>query len=561
MKGMNQFFILQRHFFNRLFQNELIPFGEEMRASLIVILAIFAVSGGFLSNSLLFQYLFSVVPEDESGSWIQKCYFIAFFMVIIGFLSSLELKIMFPDRLDYLTFSPLPINSLVLFLAKFSSLLLFVGLFSFSSNIFASLIFPLYLTSHKNVSFLYLIWFSISHIFSFYFSNLFVLFFCAMIFGAFMILPSSIFKRIFSNIQTTLMVFFLVSFAFFPSIFSSLEKIKSNDSPFLYLFPPLWFTGLYESMLKNTDPLFLRLALISILATLLSASTFILFTILSYKKLISSIPDVENSKGRFERIKNKFISIFEKLFLPGQIQRVMFYFLRKTLKRSNVHRVYLGAYKAVAFGIILFLIIFKWNPQNFKSIFDLNRTLLSIPLIISFFVIVGIRIVITIPFSYEANWIFRLTEKEDKKEYISGIKKGVFSLLLPFFFVLFLFYSFIWGIKISFLHILYGLLLSSLLTQILFSNLKKIPFTCTFVPGKTDIKNYWPIYLFSFIGYLYIFTTLEYWMIKNDFSFLLLLILLILAITLSRKLSRKSNFDFVYEEEPEPVMISLNLNK
>lgn len=357
------------------------------------------------------------------------------------------------------------------------------------------------------------------------------------------------------------MIFYLGVFSIFPYIFSSIAKIKSENSFLIYLFPPLWFTGLYEFLVNGGDPLFSKLSLISISATLFFIVFFIIFSILSYRRIAMENSESKNRKGRFISFFKKISLIAEKIFLPTNTQRAIFNFFLKTLKRSSLHRTYLGAYKALAFGIIIFLCIPKINPQNLKNILEINKTLLSVPLIISFLIIAGIRIIITIPAFYEANWIFKLTEKREKKDYILGLKKGVLFYLFPYSLTLLMFYSIIWGIKISLLHILYAVILSAFLTEILFSNLKKIPFTCTFVPGKTDIKNYWPIYLFSFIGYLYTFRTLEYLMIKNNFLFLLFSIFSILSIVaLSNHRRYSENFNFIYEDEPEPSIVSLNLN-
>lgn len=248
------------------------------------------------------------------------------------------------------------------------------------------------------------------------------------------------------------------------------------------------------------------------------------------------------------------------LFLRNSIERAIFDFVKKTLRSSPIHKVYLSCFLAVGLGISLFLILCKFS-DNYKLMFNINKTLLSIPLILGFFKTLGIRIIVTIPSNLESNWIFKLTERRDKKFYISGLKKSIFILqILPLFSIFFLFYTLIWRIKISSLHILYSLTLTYFLMEILFSNFKKIPFTCSFLPGKADIKNYWSLYILAFTSYVLIFTNLGYWMLKEPYLFVYFYALLFLVTAfLQMRRKRAFDFNFVYEEEPEPVIITLNL--
>jgi hypothetical protein len=61
-----QFLVLTGHFFNRFFQYDLVAFEEQMKQRLIAVLALLAVLGGHISNSILFKYFF--VP-DNGVSW------------------------------------------------------------------------------------------------------------------------------------------------------------------------------------------------------------------------------------------------------------------------------------------------------------------------------------------------------------------------------------------------------------------------------------------------------------------------------------------------------------
>lgn len=304
-----RFLILTKDFFWRFFGNETIPFREQMEASIIVILTMLAVAGGYLANSLLFYYLYFDVPLNDSFIWVKKCFFLSFFMMIMGFISALELRVIFPDNTEHSNLSPLPVSPKLFFLSKFSSLLLFVGLFSISSNFFASFVFSLYLTALKNVTFFYLIRFFIAHILSTYLANLFVFLFGAFLLGIFLVIsPFHLFKKLSTYLQSFLMVLFLVSFSFFPTIFSRLEE-DGLKSSFVNFFPPMWFTGLYDTILGIDEPIFKKLALLSLLITFLLGILFVLFSFITYKKLFVRL--VEAKKGKTKGLrKRKFWKLF-----------------------------------------------------------------------------------------------------------------------------------------------------------------------------------------------------------------------------------------------------------
>ena len=68
-----QFLILTRHFFLRLFINDIVFFEESMQQKIIALIAILAVFSGHLSTVLLSKYLWI---RDENLSWAEKCLFI-----------------------------------------------------------------------------------------------------------------------------------------------------------------------------------------------------------------------------------------------------------------------------------------------------------------------------------------------------------------------------------------------------------------------------------------------------------------------------------------------------
>jgi hypothetical protein len=185
--------------------------------------------------------------------------------------------------------------------------------------------------------------------------------------------------------------------------------------------------------------------------------------------------------------------------------------------------------------------------------------------VLAFFLIVGVRVVFTIPAELRANWTFRLTAggEVDVKRYLAGVRRAVaFCLVLPFFAALLPVHAALCGLRIAALHFGFGFLWALVLAELLLLGFTKLPFTCPHVSGKGNLKVFWPAYLFAFLTYAYGFAALERVALRTPgwsaaLAGSLLILLVGLAAYRSRLLSRRSGF--VFEELPDPAVVALGL--
>jgi len=269
--------------------------------------------------------------------------------------------------------------------------------------------------------------------------------------------------------------------------------------------------------------------------------------------------EVKKKTAHFVRLKKFFLNLFNSVFLRNHIQRAVFYFFGKTLVRSMLHKMRMASYMATSIAVILIILVS--GSSSIQELSDVNKTLLSIPLVLSFFLLIGIRAIVNIPTSNEANWVFKLTEGTDKKNYFSGLKKGIFFfMLLPLFALLFLFYSFLWGWQLAFYHCLFGMIVSLLLMEVLFINYHKIPFACSYLPGKAKLHLYWIIYIISFLIYAFLMSSIEYRILNSPLNLLIfygVVFLIIVVLKVSQNHFIYKKLEILYEEMPEPVMVTL----
>jgi len=564
-----QFLILTRHFFHRLFQNDMVDFEDQMLERLIGILALLGFFCGLLSYGFLNHY--GWVP-DTGTSWVEKCAFMTFCMLVMALVAVLEWDIIFPDARDYKNLYVLPLKTRTLFGAKFTSLILLVGLFALSMIFFSTPVFVAYLPQWQSSNLLFLFVFGLVHILSLFLATSFAFFFNVFLMGIFMtLLGYKLFNRISIYIRSFLLlgyVFLIILYlrilAYGVGYFLPSEKLKGNTpimQTLINYFPPLWFTDLYETLLGNTNLPFHGTWERALIGLITMIGVFSLATGISYRHFIKRLGTSQKNRVHLQKLRSIIARGFDWTFLRNSVQRAVFHFYSQTLKTSMFHKMRLASYVAVGVGLILILIAPKLGDPN--TLLEVNKTTLSVPLIFSFFLLLGIRGIVNVPISLEANWIFQITEQENIQHYISGLRKGIFFLnLLPLFTLLFIFYSFIWDGMTAFYHCLYCLTVSVFVMEVFFLTFTKVPFACSYLPGKEKIQLFWIAYLFGFLAYISLMSWIEWMLLKapSKSGFLIFLgsvLLVILGIRIFQVLIFYKKYSIKYEEEPEPVIVGL----
>jgi hypothetical protein len=561
-----QFKVLTRHFFLRLFKNDLVDFEDQMKERVIGILAILAVFSGLISYVFLGKYEFT---PDQGQSAIEKMLFITFFMLVMGFVAILEWDVMFPDKRDYANLNPLPLKIRTILLAKFTSLLLFVGLFALSLNILSSVFFVLLLPQWRSTSVFFFVGHTLVHLLIMFLACFFGFFLYIVILGIFQVLLGA---RTFAKASTSLRSLFLIIQLFLILTYLRIlvygldnliptEQLRS-DLPrlgrFFNYFPPFWFTDLYETALGNPQLPFHGRYMFALIGLAVMGLVFTLTMGFAYGRSLRRIDAGHRMRLRTGRW---FLeAAFNSLFLKNLTQRAIFHFYRKTLKSSMFHRMRLATYVACGMALVPFLITMRAVQKG--HLLAINLTLVIIPQVLSFALLLGLRSVMSVPVSLEANWVFRMTERPKILAYFTGVRKAILLMKLgPLFVLVFAVYAVLWDPRTSLYHTLYGLAVSIIVMEILFVRYMKIPFACSYLPGKEKIQIYWLPYILVFLAYVNIAGRIELQILKTPFY----LIYFYGACLISLVGIRAYQIFFLYkrnriqfEEEPEPLMIGLD---
>ncbi|MBM3747355.1 MAG: hypothetical protein FJW34_16335 [Acidobacteria bacterium] len=567
-----QWKLLARTFWERFFDNELVAMKGEMQHTLTQIVALLTAVGTTISLLLLLKYSLILVPRSRLAevtrvaSWADKTFFLAYSMVAFGFLTVLCWDALFPDRRDAMVLTPLPLKTRTVFLAKQASLAVFLLIFAGAINLLPALLFPL-VASPQTASRLGLAGQIAAHLLSTLAASAFVFFVLLSLHGLLIsVLSHRQFRRVAAFAQLACLFSLLALFFLLPQMWSWRLLADPERMAAGRMVPPLWFLGLYEVLQGAAPPVFRPLAKRALWALALAAASALVIYAACYRRHVRrSLEAVELAPEKSSRRTEWVSSLVNRLLVRRPTERACFHFILKTMARSRHHRLFLAGYLGVGLAYVAEAVVRLVIQGGPGQLFQPSPVMLAVSLVLLFFVLVGMRVLFTVPAELHANWIFQLTEHRDRRPYLAAVRKAVLAVgVAPLVAVGLLGYALLWGWAPALKHALYCLLLALLLMEGLLLGFRKIPFTCSYLPGKANLKVMWPFYWVGFSLYAVSTAGLEAWLWRTPWRFAAFVVAAAAALAVLVALRRRRvrrGLELVYEEAPEPTVRTLDLQE
>lgn len=558
----SRFAVLTRHFFRRMFVNETVSFEDRMAAKIAGLIAVLAIMPGVMADSLLFKYL---LAPDRGTFWADATMFIAVVMLMIGIITLFERDGLFLDQRDYRNLMPLPVRPFTVFSAKFASLVMFIGMFALGINSLSSFVFAMYLGHSRGYGLAAAGAVFMVHILVMLAASVFVFLLMALVAGGLAAVhPGRLFQRLSDAVRIALMAgqlyliyLFLVDTRFIRLTYDQVRALKTAPSAFMMNFPPLWFSGLYQTMLGDRDPFFRGLAARALLALAAVIAAFILVTLLAYRRSLAHMASEGRERGRRSPAGRLLEPILNSLVFRSPAERAFFLFNGRTLSRSRFHRTRILSCLGVGSGLAV--IMFASVGSYFRK--DAAGAMLSLPLVLSFFLLVGLRDACDHPLEFEANWVLRTAAGHNAGACFSSLKKTVFLfILLPLHALLLAFYRLFWSWRTAGIHSLYALALAVLLMEVLFFRRRKIPFACSYLPGRAGTPYFWLIYALLGVAYVFVPRRLEPYFLTGGAPFVIFMAAVaavVAAVHMYHGRFFYPKHPVVFDDEPEPVMTGI----
>lgn len=551
---------LTAHFIRRLFASENEQGGSTLGLGTGIVLAVLAVPGSFASIFLLGKY--STLVQFLRGHFIDpirtspsdEYFFIVLSMTITGLVMVMRWNRLLPDRRDFSNLAILPIPIRNIFLANFAALLALAFVFALDVNGVSVLLFPLFVTLSIGTASAFLKVAS-GHFTCVLAASLFSFFGVFALVGLNMLLlPRSWFRRV----SVVLRIFLVVALLseFFSNLFLQFfaGRVPGGAASYIRLLPSFWFLGLYEQMLGIAKPELAALGLrglYCLAGMILLASVAYALCYRRYFLRLSESLDVVSTRRTALHL--RFPAWAECVLFRSPLEQACSSFVLKVLTRSEPHLMFLGAYLGIGFVLVAQTAMdAAANPPSALP----DAAWLAIPLMISFFVLSGLRFVFDIPAALDANWVFRASVECPYPEPRAVARRLMLAAVLPWqVLALAPITAQKFGWEIGLLHTCCVIALSVIFVDFLLRRFRKIPFTCNTQP---DIRQLLGRILASVLGVLVavpVLAGIERWMLAQPVRFVILAAVLAYSWRFLHKQRREMlafELALTFEDTPEP---------
>jgi hypothetical protein len=499
---------LVRLFAARIFRGGGDSDSEGLDLGVGLVLTFLAMPGGFVSLLLLnkyatlLQWLRGMTNVDAlASSFPDEYFFIVLSMTVTGAVAVWRWDAILPDRRDYINLAPLPISTRKIFLANLIAVLFLAGLVAIDVNAVSCVLFPAVVAATQS-KFTFFARFAVVHAAGVVLSSIFAFFAVFCVLGVLMaLLPPRAFRRASAYIRGLVVVYLVTLLCTSFAVPALLQYRRGHAPPWTFLLPSCWFLGLCQSWRGRANPALLELAHLVFPGILAVTVIALCSYAIAYRRHFVRIAELSEAPTIVRRPQKSRLGVWlARLLLRTPAQRGCFGFVWKTLLRSEAHRLVLTGIGGL--GLVLTSQALLNAVQGATSAREaaLAPDALSIPFLLTFLIIVGLRLVFDVPAELRSNWIFQLMLDQDQQECGPLARKVILSAVLPLVLVVtFPAYAYLEGVAIANLHTCLVIGWSILLTNVVLTRFHKLPFTCTF----PVFKQHSIVILLSFaFGYL-----------------------------------------------------------
>ena len=554
--------LLLRLFAGRMFKGGGELGADELDLGVAVVLIFLAMPGVFVSL-LMFEKFGSLIRFLRGDGTFDP--FIAtipdeYFLIVLSMSVSCAVALwrwnsIFLDRRDYANLVPLPIPLTKIFFANLFAIFSLTALLTLVVNAASFVLFPAAVMGSE-VSFSKLFRFAFGHAVSVSLSSVFSF---LAIFALSGTLMASLPYRIFRKVSVCLR--FAVGFCVLAVLATSftITAVLSGGSRLLYerlgRLPPAWFLGLTETFWGNGNDTFFasltRRALVSLTLALLIS---IIAYAIGFRRCFVRIPESADvgplPRGRRLRLP---AMLLDATILRSAKLRACYHFVSRTLLRSDAHLQIVLAFAALGLVVAAETVNAAFHPGFLFSAQPPSVALLSIPYILSYCLLLGIRLAFEVPLDLSANWIFKLWIEPDSEQPRQVARRVLLTFSLGWIAPLcFLYSAILWDWLTALLQTAILIACSAVFVEVLLVKFRKIPFTCTYAAFQSNSPLYLVAYLGGFVLFAVYTPQIVQWSVVTRWGatiFIPLVVLSLIGLRQFRKQMLDMDKQLIFEEE------------
>jgi hypothetical protein len=489
MNAKRQFLVLYRQFLFRLMDVELLAGSARGDASELL---------GQLGSLLVFGSVLLSLGAVTVGQrfrdqalaapvWSAERFLVSLTMLVVGVFSLLSWDSAFPDRRDVLVLAPLPVRGRTLFAAKIAAAASALGLTLAAFNSLAGFAWPMVLAP-RGSGLAGTIRFAAAFWVAFLAAGTFL--YCAVLAvqGVAAQLPRRWYLRVSSLLQIAMFTLFLGVFCFQPSLTTATALGAAENQRTLAWLPSYWFLGLLSELSgayaveghAAMAPLARRAVASLAIAIFVAGGAFLLSYFRTLRKIVEEPDSMPGSRGG--------------IWLPqfGSSPRTaLAQFVIRTTLRSRRHRAIQAFYLGGGFAIVAVYLEGARQSMHLTGTDIVHRV--NVPMLVASVLMLcaswlGARSVFSLPLDLRANWLFRVTPTPGGADRLSAVRGALLAIsVFPVWAASAALLLWFWPWMIAAEHLLLLGLLGLILVDASLKGFRKIPFTCSYLPGKSKV--------------------------------------------------------------------------
>ena len=498
MFDARKFRLLCRAFFAQFFTSETVSSDDELRRQIVWILAFLLLPGILLLIHAFFDYQGIVLRAiryqqfdhlDDTLEWIAFL-FVTYSMVTVGLVAVCEWDALVFDRRDAMVLSPLPVGGAAIVTAKVAALGAFLLASSMAVNLVNAFVFAF--ATADRLGLVTLVRHFVAILTSTVAAAAFVFAVLVMLRGAIDLLAGPRVAAALGSLLQFLFVLALLGIVILcPAVWRVPHRELINPTVTGWL-PSSWFTGLFEQLRGSSRAYFQPLATRALLATTAVGAGAVVMSIVGFQRQMQRAlaPDsATRQSGATVLARRMAIALGGR----NSVASATADFILLTLTRNRTPQTLVAVNAAVGVALACGGLT---QIRDFASLTRANAAVLWIPLVLAFWLIVGLRAAFFVPSELPSAWMFAANAPERTAGYWAAVRAAMLTIVVPpVVAAASLITVPLLGWAVAARHTLFVCAMAIVMVEAAAVTVDFVPFTRAYEPGRAKLKTRWWLYV------------------------------------------------------------------
>ncbi|MBL8230733.1 MAG: hypothetical protein JNL98_19730 [Bryobacterales bacterium] len=418
----------------------------------------------------------------------EKYMFAAISIAVTGIVVALKWDRILPDAQDYINLAPLPVRPRTIFAANVTAMGIAACVIALTVNSMPLLLFPAMVSSAAADGSIGTLEFFAVHALCMLMASVFAFAAALAVLGAASaILPARVCAAWAGPIRAVLLIACTALLLGALQAGPMMRMIVATPGSYVRWLPPMWFTGLYQTMQDRGPVAIARLAPLAWQSLLAAILMLTVCYGVSYARRFRATVEI-SAPASSRPLATVLLWLLDHLLLArNSFDRAVCHFAFRGLLRLDEHRLAL----LVPFGLGWLLAaqyIAVASGRTGATAASIHSAMLAAPLIPAYLVVLGVRIGIDMPASVPANWMFRHILHADSCPVRSALRHLAMTIATLFAVLPSLAaWAYAIGPGTALLQASCMLVLILLHAEVVFRKHSRLPFTCALPPFREKL--------------------------------------------------------------------------